>query len=81
MMASALENAEVGTFETHYNHLGGGYIIATVANNQEILGLCWCLIGKWFLLWTMENADKTVEHLNMTAVKEGDYTDAVHVID
>jgi hypothetical protein len=29
----------------------------------------------------MENADKTVEHLDMTAVKEGDYTDVVHVID
>jgi len=40
-----LESAEGGTFETHYNHLGGHHILATVAHNLEILGGHWWLVG------------------------------------
>lgn len=30
-----------GTLETHYNHLGGGHVLATKAHNLEIRGLHW----------------------------------------
>jgi len=39
MMALVLESAEGGTFATHHNQVGGGYIVATFAHNWEILGL------------------------------------------
>ena len=28
-----------GTFETHHNHVGAGYILPTVAHGLKILGL------------------------------------------
>ena len=42
MMAHVLGTAEGGTFETRHNHLGAGHILATVAQNLDIVGLhCW----------------------------------------
>ena len=41
IMAIVLESAKGGTFETHYNHLGGGHILAMVAYNFDILALRW----------------------------------------
>jgi hypothetical protein len=40
MMALVLGTAEGGTFETRHTHLGAGHILATVADNLNILGLC-----------------------------------------
>jgi len=40
MTAYVLGTAEGGTFETHHNHLGAGHILATVAHNLDIIGLC-----------------------------------------
>jgi hypothetical protein len=44
MLAPVLESTEGGTFESHHNHLGGGYIFATVAHNLEILVWHWWLV-------------------------------------
>jgi hypothetical protein len=33
-------SATGGTFETRHTHLGAGHILATVAHNLDILGLC-----------------------------------------
>jgi len=40
MTALVLETAEGGTFETRHNRLGACYILATVAHNLDIVGLC-----------------------------------------
>jgi hypothetical protein len=39
MTALVLESVEGETFETHHNNLGGGYILATVVQNLDFLGL------------------------------------------
>jgi hypothetical protein len=47
LMALVLESAEGGPFGTHPNHLGGSHILATVAYNLNIVGLCWGLVVKY----------------------------------
>jgi len=42
MTALVLETPVGGTFETHHNHLGAGHILATVAHDLHIIGLCCC---------------------------------------
>lgn len=38
--------AEVGSFETHHSHLGGGRISATVAQNCDIVSLhCYLVVN------------------------------------
>jgi len=39
MTAIVLGTAEGGTFQTRHNQLGAGHILATVANNLDIVGL------------------------------------------
>ena len=43
MTALVLETAEGGSFETCHNHLGGRHILATIADNLEILSVRWWL--------------------------------------
>ena len=81
MMVLVLGTPEAGTFETSHNHIGGDHILATVAHNMEILGLCGWLVVNCCVLCYMENFNQTVEHLQMTAVKVGNYTHAEHDID
>jgi hypothetical protein len=38
-----LESVEGGTLDIHHNHLDGGYIVATVAHNLNIVDLRWWL--------------------------------------
>jgi len=45
MTALVLGTAAGETFETHHNRLGGGYILATVAHNLDIVVLRWWLVG------------------------------------
>jgi len=40
MTALVLGTAEGGIFETRHNDLHSGHILATVAHNLEIIGLC-----------------------------------------
>ena len=80
MTALVLESAEGGTFETHHNHLGGGHILATVAHNFDILGLCWWLVANC-MSCGIESVDKTAERLEMAAVKAGNHTHAADDID
>jgi len=56
------------TFETLHNLIGGGHILATVAHNVDIVGLCLWFVGNW-VSCSMENGDNTAEHLEMAAVK------------
>jgi hypothetical protein len=39
MAVVVLGTGKGGTFETHHNHLGAGYFVATVAHNLDIFGL------------------------------------------
>jgi len=45
MTGLALGTAAGEPFETRHNSLGGGHILATVAHNLDIVGLCWWLVG------------------------------------
>jgi len=81
MMALVLGTAAGEPFETRHNHLGGGHIFATVTHKLDIVGLCWWLVANCCLSCWMENGDKTAEHLEMAAVKEGNNTHAVDDID
>ena len=73
MTALILANADGGTFETRLTHLGAVHILATVAHKLGILAL-----RRWYVVncvgYWMETGDKTVEHLEMAAVKEGNRT-------
>jgi len=40
MTSLVLETVDGGSFGTRHNHLGSGHILATVAHNLEIVGLC-----------------------------------------
>jgi len=64
-MAHVLGSAEGGTFETLHDHLGGGDILATVANNLNILGMHWWLVTNC-VSCSMENGDKMGEGLEKT---------------
>jgi len=81
MTALVLQSAERGTFEAHHNHLCADHILAMVAHTLEnILGLCW-----WWVVncvsCCMESSDKTVEPLEIAAVKAGYHTHVAVDID
>jgi len=46
MTALVLGTAAGETMETRHNRLRGGHLLATVAHNMDIIGLCW---------WSVEN--------------------------
>jgi hypothetical protein len=69
-----------GTFETRYHHLVGGDILANAADNFDILRLYWWLVANC-VSCGMEDADNTVEHLEMAAVEVGNLTHAADGID
>ena len=76
MTALVLWPAAGETFETPHNRLDGYHILAMVAHNLVIVGLhCWLVANCCVSCW-MDTGDKTVERLEMTAVKEGNHTHA-----
>ena len=75
MMAHGLGSSWRGTSETHQDNHSGGYILATVAYNMEILDLCCWLVGNCSVSYLMENGENTKEYMEMAPMKGGNHTD------
>jgi hypothetical protein len=80
MTAMVLEFVEGVTFETPHTDHGGRHNVATVAYHLKIRELHWSLVMNWESC-CMQNADNTLEHVEMAALKVGTLTPAPDDID